>query len=113
MGSSGAGKTTLLNVLTFRSGPQLHVTGDRFINGIPVGPKEVSAVSAYIQQEDLFFGTLTVFEHLSFYSHLRMDKKYTKQQRMDKVIEVMDEVRSLKLKFKCTVAAIYSSVFVR
>jgi ABC-type multidrug transport system ATPase subunit len=92
MGASGAGKTTLLNVLTYRSAGQLHITGERCINGMPVGPKEVTAVSAYIQQEDLFFGTLTVYEHLVFYSYLRMDSKYTKKERIDKVYEVMEEV---------------------
>ena len=35
------------------------------INNRPVGA-EISSMSAYIQQEDLFVGTLTVREHLTF-----------------------------------------------
>lgn len=35
------------------------------VNGHPVG-LEINALSAYIQQEDLFIGSLTVREHLIF-----------------------------------------------
>lgn len=66
MGSSGAGKTTLLNSLTFRSDHNVIESGVRSINGIPVNSKLLTAVSAYVQQHDLFIGTLTVREHLIF-----------------------------------------------
>lgn len=66
MGSSGAGKTTLLNSLTFRSDNNVIESGLRSINGIPVNSKLLTAVSAYVQQHDLFIGTLTVREHLIF-----------------------------------------------
>jgi ABC-type multidrug transport system ATPase subunit len=66
MGSSGAGKTTLLNTLTFRSGRKLDVTGMRAINGEPATAETLTALSAYVQQDDLFIGTLTVREHLIF-----------------------------------------------
>lgn len=66
MGSSGAGKTTLLNSLTFRSDRNVMESGLRSINGIPVNSKLLTAVSAYVQQHDLFIGTLTVREHLIF-----------------------------------------------
>lgn len=66
MGSSGAGKTTLLNSLTFRSDRNVQETGVRAINGVPVNSKLLTAVSAYVQQHDLFIGTLTVREHLIF-----------------------------------------------
>ena len=62
---SGAGKTTLLNVLTYRNRGNLLVTGHVRVNGGRIG-SGISSMSAYIQQQDLFIGTLTVREHLWF-----------------------------------------------
>lgn len=66
MGASGAGKTTLLNALTFRSCRSTVVTGLRSINGVPVNSAYLTSQSAYVQQDDLFIGNLTVKEHLVF-----------------------------------------------
>jgi ABC-type multidrug transport system ATPase subunit len=66
LGASGAGKTTLLNTLMFRSPLGLHVSGRRAVNGVPVSSSTLASLSAYVQQHDLFFGTLTVREHLIF-----------------------------------------------
>ena len=44
----------------------LQVEGVRLANGIPVNPNTLTSVSAYVQQDDLFIGTLTVREHLNF-----------------------------------------------
>lgn len=49
-----------------RSAPSLIVSGKRSLNGIPVDAKTLSSLSAYVQQDDLFIGTLTVREHLIF-----------------------------------------------
>jgi len=62
---SGAGKSTLMNVLAHRNIGQIQVTGTVQVNGHPTG-LDINALSAYIQQEDLFIGTLTVREHLTF-----------------------------------------------
>lgn len=77
MGSSGAGKTTLLNSLTFRSDRNVMATGDRTINGVPVNRTLLTAVSAYVQQHDLFVGTLTVWEHLVFQVRAFLDPAIT------------------------------------
>lgn len=66
LGSSGAGKTTLLNALTFRSGKGVIAGGYRSLGGHPLTPSHLTALSAYVQQDDLFIGTLTVREHLTF-----------------------------------------------
>lgn len=68
MGSSGAGKTTLLNALAFRSpvGIQLSQTAERAFNGIEIEFDELSAHCAYVEQHDLFIGSLTAREHLIF-----------------------------------------------
>lgn len=65
MGASGAGKTTLLNVLTNRNLRRLVVEGEVLVNGENVG-SSMTRISAYVQQDDLFIGTLTVREHLVF-----------------------------------------------
>jgi ABC-type multidrug transport system fused ATPase/permease subunit len=81
MGSSGAGKTTLLNSLTFRSDRNVMESGIRSINGVPVNSTLLTAVSAYVQQHDLFIGTLTVREHLVFQVRVliidSVSKRYT------------------------------------
>ncbi|KAK6039019.1 hypothetical protein COOONC_23477 [Cooperia oncophora] len=59
MGASGAGKTTLLNALLERNLSGLSVEGTVLVNGQNIG-RGVTSVSAYVQQEDLFVGTLTV-----------------------------------------------------
>lgn len=68
MGSSGAGKTTLLNSLAFRSpaGVQVSHSAIRALNGVPMNAKQLRARCAYIQQDDLFIGSLTAREHLIF-----------------------------------------------
>ena len=67
MGASGAGKTTLLNVLNYRNRGTLKITGDVKINGSVVETRSaLSSLSGYVQQEDLFIGTLKVGELLSF-----------------------------------------------
>ncbi len=54
-----------MNVLAHRNIAQVQVTGTVKVNGQPIGIG-INALSAYIQQEDLFIGSLTVREHLTF-----------------------------------------------
>ncbi|GFY43706.1 protein white [Trichonephila inaurata madagascariensis] len=91
MGASGAGKTTLLNVLTNRNLRLLDVHGEVLVNGQSVG-ESITKLSAYVQQDDLFIGTLSVREHLVFQALLRMDKELTYTERMTRVDEVILEV---------------------
>lgn len=63
---SGAGKTSLMNVLSFRNIRALSISGDIKINGRFVNRDQMNDISAYLQQEDLFLGTMTVREHLLF-----------------------------------------------
>lgn len=61
------GKTTLLNVLNFRNRGSLKVHGDIKINGDNINSiEQISLLSGYVQQDDLFIGTLKVREHLLF-----------------------------------------------
>jgi ABC-type multidrug transport system ATPase subunit len=65
MGASGAGKTTLLNMLNFRNRGKLKINGEVRVNGrLLTSLEDISSISAYVQQDDLFSGYLTVKEHL-------------------------------------------------
>ncbi len=67
LGTSGSGKTTLLNVLNFRNRGRLKISGDVRINGRLIESlEEISTMSGYVQQDDLFIGSLKVKEHLQF-----------------------------------------------
>lgn len=91
LGASGAGKTTLLNVLNQRNIRQLEVVGDIRLNGAELG-NEITALSGYVQQDDLFFGRLTVREHLWFHATLRMGKHFTNDERNQRVDDVIQEL---------------------
>lgn len=86
---SGAGKTSLLNTLLNRNLKNLSVSGQVLVNGHELGRSitYVSGVSSfllaqfysfliilfkYIQQDELFMGTLTVKEHLMIQAKLRL-----------------------------------------
>ncbi|XP_031332545.1 protein white-like isoform X2 [Photinus pyralis] len=92
LGSSGAGKTTLLNVLTARSASRMVVSGLRCANGVPISSNALTSKLAYVQQDDLFIGTLTVKEHLIFQALVRMDRHIPYKQRMERVNEVIIEL---------------------
>ena len=96
MGSSGAGKTTLLNVLTYQCRSEMFVTGKVSLNGSKTNSKILKSRMAYVQQDDLFIGTLTVKEHLLFQSMVRMDKNIPYQQRLRRVNEVISELALTK-----------------
>jgi len=89
MGASGAGKSTLLNTLLFRNLGDLQVSGKRIANNSIVTPNSLTALSGYVQQVDLFFGTLTVKEHLKFQAMVRMDAEIPMNKRMERVEEVI------------------------
>ncbi|GFR98224.1 ATP-binding cassette sub-family G member [Elysia marginata] len=91
MGASGAGKSTLLNVLTCRNTRNYSVSGEIHVNGFLVD-KNINDMSAYVQQDDLFIGTLTVREQLQFRALLRMDKRVSSKDRLERVESVIQEM---------------------
>ena len=93
MGASGAGKTSLLNALNFRNNESLKIDGEIRINGHLIeSQEEISGISAYVQQDDLFIGSLTVKESLLFQAMLRMEKNCSLENRSKRVEEVMQDV---------------------
>lgn len=117
---SGSGKSTLLNVLNFRNLKKFKSTAAIKINGRQISSNELNSVSAYIQQDDLFIGTLTVKEHLTFlvifvkmlikifffklkiYSMikamLKMGPFYSDKEKRERVEEILKEVQIKFLK---------------
>lgn len=63
---SGAGKTSLLNILTQRNLSSVKASGIIRLNGFEIDKSILRLISAYVQQDDLFVGTMTVIEHLHF-----------------------------------------------
>lgn len=78
IGASGAGKTTLLNYLSGRLiSKNLEKRGTVFVNGVDRDHiKGFSAYSAYVQQDDILFQTLTVRECLEFAAKLKLPGTY-------------------------------------
>lgn len=83
---SGAGKTTLLNTLLSRNLKNLKVSGSVLLDGRELG-REITYVSGYIQQDEIFIPTLTVREHLMIQARLRL-VGFTTEQMKRRVSEV-------------------------
>lgn len=64
----------------------------RALNGIPITATQLRSRCAYVQQDDLFIGSLSAREHLIFQAMLRMDRKIPYKQKLEKVQEVIMEV---------------------
>ena len=92
LGASGAGKSTLLNTLAFRNLVGLEVEGKRLANKKAVSTTSLTAVSGYVQQEELFISVLSVTEHLTFQSLVRMPKGLRRSERTERVEEVIKEL---------------------
>nr|UOU03356.1 ATP-binding cassette subfamily G-like 6-1 [Brachionus rubens] len=96
MGASGAGKTTLLNILNFRDKSNLIIESDIRVNGRPVNLSKISEYSGYVKQNDIFIGTMTVKEWLTFQAFLRMGDDYTSEEKYDRVDEVIQQCNLIK-----------------
>ena len=67
--------------------------GKILINGVPKEKmgSNFSALSAYVQQDDILFQTMTVRECLEFGAKLKL--KGTHKQQIDRVDEIIKELR--------------------
>lgn len=91
MGPSGAGKTSLFDCLSGRNNAALTANPNAItINGEPFN-RDMRQLVTYVLQADLFYETLTVYEHLLFQARLRMGKTHTKQECVDQVETIMKE----------------------
>ncbi|KAJ7964070.1 ABC transporter G family member [Quillaja saponaria] len=81
MGPSGSGKSTLLDALAGRLSRNVVMTGDVLLNGKK--RRLDYGVVAYVTQEDILLGTLSVRETLSYSAHLRLPHTMTKEEVND------------------------------
>lgn len=88
MGSSGAGKSTLMTTLAYRRPTGTIVHGDIVVNGQPVGPF-MHKLSGFVYQDDIFMGTLTVREHLTFMIQLKLRRKLSKEEINARIYQVL------------------------
>ncbi|EFO88893.1 CRE-WHT-4 protein [Caenorhabditis remanei] len=91
MGGSGAGKTTLMNILAHLDTNGVEYYGDVTVNGKKITKQRMRQMCAYVQQVDLFCGTLTVREQLTYTAWMRM-KDCTAEQRMERVESVLRDM---------------------
>jgi len=98
MGPSGSGKSTLLNTLSCRLDSNMTCNGDVRLNGMPYTNKELKWMSAYVMQDDLLNGQLTVEETLTYAAELRMDRGTPHTLIMERVEAVMHEMNVLHVR---------------
>ncbi|XP_065906231.1 broad substrate specificity ATP-binding cassette transporter ABCG2-like isoform X2 [Dysidea avara] len=95
MGPTGSGKTSLLDVLADRKAKK-GLSGHVLINGRRQ-PRNFKCASAYVVQDDILKGTLSVKENLMFSAALRLPASYSWSDRKEKVDKVIDELGLLKV----------------
>uniref|UniRef100_A0A8C1YKP4 ATP-binding cassette, sub-family G (WHITE), member 2c n=1 Tax=Cyprinus carpio TaxID=7962 RepID=A0A8C1YKP4_CYPCA len=90
MGPTGSGKTSLLDVIAGRKDPKGLKSGQVLVDNTTV-TSDLRLCSAYVVQNDVLMGTLTVRENLAFSANLRLSRKeYSsadKKMRVDSVIQ--------------------------
>jgi ABC-type multidrug transport system ATPase subunit len=79
IGASGAGKSTLMSALAYRNPRDTVVQGDILVNGCQIS-SFMKRLSGFVHQDDLFFGSLTVLEHLMCMAHLKLDRRVSKEE---------------------------------
>ncbi|XP_031259602.1 ABC transporter G family member 13-like [Pistacia vera] len=77
MGPSGSGKSTLLDALAGRLSGNVVMTGNVLLNG---KKRELECGGAYVTQENILLGTLTVRETITYSAHLRLPSTLTKEE---------------------------------
>ena len=92
VGQSGGGKTTLVDAIAgYRPASQGHV----IVNGSIDVYKEFNAIRSmigYVPQKDIIHMELTVFQALDYAARLRMPTDVTKEERRQRIEEVMEEL---------------------
>ncbi|XP_036960043.1 broad substrate specificity ATP-binding cassette transporter ABCG2b isoform X1 [Acanthopagrus latus] len=90
MGATGSGKTSLLDVIAGRKDPAGLQHGKVLVDGRAV-TSELRLSSAYVVQDDILMGTLSVRENLLFSANLRLNPKHhssaDKNSRVNTIIQ--------------------------
>ncbi|XVF47356.1 hypothetical protein PTKIN_Ptkin03bG0102600 [Pterospermum kingtungense] len=85
IGPSGSGKSTLLDALAGRLSGNVVMTGNVFLNGKKKKRLDYGSV-AYVTQEDILLGTLTVRETITYSAHLRLPSSMTRKD-IDSIVD--------------------------
>lgn len=93
VGASGAGKSTLMNALTGFN-PANGEKSKVLVNGqdLYAHMDEYRSEMGYVPQEDIIHRELTVYGALDYAAQLRMPADTTKQERHERVMEVIEEL---------------------
>ncbi|KAM8880371.1 broad substrate specificity ATP-binding cassette transporter ABCG2b [Spinachia spinachia] len=90
MGATGSGKTSLLDVIAGRKDPAGLKQGKVTVDGKAVSA-DLRLSSAYVVQDDILMGTLSVRENLLFSANLRLDRRHhssaDKNDRVDAIVK--------------------------
>lgn len=97
MGGSGAGKTTLLDILAGKN-KDGQISGDIYVNGNKLNPKDFKKIVGFVDQEDHLIPTLTVYETVLNSALLRLPRNMSMRAKETRVIEVLSELRILNIK---------------
>lgn len=89
MGPSGSGKTTLLDVLAGRGTYQ---QGEVTVNSRRLS-KDMKRSIAYVTQDDIFFGHLTVRDQLTYTALLRLPRSWSRDEKDQEVRAVVERLR--------------------
>ena len=89
IGPSGSGKSSFLNCIAGRNVDG--VTGKILFNGVK-RPINFARFTGYVIQDDLYFETLTVLETLRFCARLKLPRSMTKNDREQRIMDIMDEL---------------------
>ena len=93
MGPSGSGKTSILDVLSGRSAydsGMINLDGEIVTDKVM---KKLKKKVAYVKQNDLFFGHLTVRDQLTYTALLRLPSAWPKAQKVAEVDRIIKQVR--------------------
>ncbi|ESO99617.1 hypothetical protein LOTGIDRAFT_141832 [Lottia gigantea] len=90
LGPTGSGKSSALDVLAGRKDPA-GLKGELLIDGGPP-PDNFKCMVGYVVQDDVVMGTLTVRENFAFSASLRLPKTVTKQERDERIDQVIQEL---------------------
>ena len=92
MGPSGAGKTTLLDIISRRK-TEGKLSGKNYFDGAVPSKSMVKKYTAYIQQQDCFFGGATVSETILFAAMAKLPPgQVSMEEKRAKVAEVIAQL---------------------
>ena len=92
MGGSGAGKSSMLNTLAGRIASNSILGGDILVDGKERDHKYWKLQCAYVEQDDILFPNLSVFETLSYSAKLRLPATVSNEEKLFRVNRVISEL---------------------